>query len=283
LSSKTTSGSVLLEFRVGEKKYKVYRELMRSKRSVIQAQGYIVEGDTRTDYAVTGMRGRILDIIGIKERPQAKTTSMIYRSAIFSPQEMMKEILTEDSDRRLDTLRRAFGIEEYSNAKRNSDVIDGWAASESKVSSALSNGLLQRRQALTKEEENRSRISAENDRLDSEFKNIQADIQQADQRLAGLKEHRDTVLQLEASIPLLQNRVGDARSALAEDRRRLSAMREELTGIERAEKQVGELGQRYAEYVQEKQELDSLEPISEEFSKNENERQRLRATLGEKA
>ncbi len=282
LSSKTTSGSVLLEFRVEEKKYKVYRELMRNKKSVIQAQGYIVEGDTRTDYAVTGMRGRILDIIGIKERPQAKTTSMIYRSAIFSPQEMMKEILTEDSDRRLDTLRRAFGIEEYSNAKRNSDVIDGWAASESKVSSALSNGLPQKRQALTKEEENRSRISAENDRLDSEFKSIQTDIQQADQRLAGLKEHRDTVLQLEASIPLLQNRVGDARSALAEDRRRLSGMKEELTGIERAEKQVGELGQRYADYVQEKQELDSLEPISEEFSKNENERQRLRAALSEK-
>ena len=282
LNSKAMRGSVLLEFRVGEKNYKVYRELMRNKKSVIQGEGYIVEGDTKTGYAVTGMRGRILDIIGIKERPQAKTTSMIYRSAIFSPQEMMKEILTEDSDRRLDTLRRAFGIEEYSNAKRNSDLIDRWAAGETKVSAVLSNGLPQKRQALTKEEENRSRISTENDRLSSEFKNIQSDIQQADQKLAGLKEHRDTVLQLEASIPLLQNRVSDARSALTEERRRLSGMREELVGIERAEAQVGELGQRYAEYVQDKQEFESLESVSEEFSRNENERQRLRATLGDK-
>jgi exonuclease SbcC len=222
LNSKAMRGSVLLEFRVGEKKYVVYRELIRNKKSVIQGEGYIVEGDTKTGYAVTGMRGRILDIIGIKERPQAKTTSMIYRSAIFSPQEMMKEILTEDSDRRLDTLRRAFGIEEYSNAKRNSELIDRWAAVQAKVSAAGSNGLAQKRQALTKEEENRSRISTENDRISSEFKIIQSDIQQADQKLAGLKEHRDMILQLEASIPLLQNRVGDAKSALTEERRRLS-------------------------------------------------------------
>jgi exonuclease SbcC len=282
LNSKAMRGSVLLEFRVGEKKYVVYRELIRNKKSVIQGEGYIVEGDTKTGYAVTGMRGRILDIIGIKERPQAKTTSMIYRSAIFSPQEMMKEILTEDSDRRLDTLRRAFGIEEYSNAKRNSELIDRWAAVQAKVSAAGSNGLAQKRQALTKEEENRSRISTENDRISSEFKIIQSDIQQADQKLAGLKEHRDMILQLEASIPLLQNRVGDAKSALTEERRRLSGMKDELAGIERAEKQVGELGQRYAEYNQEKQELESLEPISEEFAKNENERQRLKAALGEK-
>ena len=282
LSSRSMRGSVLLEFRMGEKSYKVYRELLRNKKSVVQGEGYIIEGGGRTDYAVTAMRARILEIIGIKERPQAKTTSLIYRSAIFSPQEMMKEILNEDADRRLDTLRRAFGIEEYSNAKRNSGVIDRWASGETRVSAQLSSNLSQRRQALTKEEENRSRISAEYDRLSSEFRALGMDIQSADQRLAGLKEQRDKVLRLEASIPLLQSRVDDARRALAEERRRLSGIRDELEEVEKAERQVEELGQRYAEYTQQKQELESLEPVADEFSKNENELQRLNTKLNEK-
>src|SRR6476620_12009901 len=34
---------------------------------------------------------------------------------------MMKQILSSNSEKRLDILRRAFGIEEYSTAKRNSE------------------------------------------------------------------------------------------------------------------------------------------------------------------
>jgi len=80
-------------------------------------KGYIIDRGVKTDYSVTEMKSRILEITNINEKPQTKATSLIYRYAIFTAQEMMKQILTENQDRRLEILRRALGIDEYSTAR----------------------------------------------------------------------------------------------------------------------------------------------------------------------
>ncbi len=41
------------------------------------------------------MKTRILEILNFNERPKPKTSSLIYRYAIFTPQEMMKEVLNQ--------------------------------------------------------------------------------------------------------------------------------------------------------------------------------------------
>jgi DNA repair protein SbcC/Rad50 len=93
---------------------------------VTQKECYIVDGDVKTNYSVGEMKSKVLEIINIKEKPQTKATSLIYRYAIFTPQEMMKQILTKKPDRRLEILRRAFGIDEYSIAKKNTDLTSKW-------------------------------------------------------------------------------------------------------------------------------------------------------------
>ena len=79
------------------------------------------ENGTKSSYSVSELKTKILDIIKINERTETKTTSVVYRYAVYTPQEMMKQILSSNSEKRLDILRRAFGIEEYSTAKRNSE------------------------------------------------------------------------------------------------------------------------------------------------------------------
>jgi exonuclease SbcC len=123
LRSGEKKGSVSLEFEVKGRPYQIYRSLLRHEKNVVQDKCYIIDGDTTTNYSAGEMRSKILEIVNINEKPHTKATSVIYRYAIFTPQEMMKQILTENQERRIEILRRAFGIEEYSIAKKNIDII----------------------------------------------------------------------------------------------------------------------------------------------------------------
>ena len=117
LRSGQNKGSVLLEFQVNGKSYQAYRSLLRRGKNIIQDQGHVIDGDITTAYPVGEMKTKILEIININEKSQTRTTSLIYRFAIFTPQEMMKQILAETKERRLEILRRAFSIEEYQYCK----------------------------------------------------------------------------------------------------------------------------------------------------------------------
>ena len=49
-------------------------------------------------------------------------TDYDFRYAVFTPQEEMKQIL-RDSTRRLETIRRAFGVEDYKTASENAKIL----------------------------------------------------------------------------------------------------------------------------------------------------------------
>ena len=48
--------------------------------------------------------------------------NIIYRYTVYTPQEEMKQILTEDTETRMDTLRKVFGIDKYKLIRENSSI-----------------------------------------------------------------------------------------------------------------------------------------------------------------
>jgi len=69
------------------------------------------------------MKQRILDILAFNEPADPKAQSVIFRYAIFTPQEEMKAIIWMRADSRLQTLRKAFRIEDYRIAQDNSKTL----------------------------------------------------------------------------------------------------------------------------------------------------------------
>lgn len=149
------TGFVLLDFEVNGREYKVYRSLERKRDGVNQKEGYIVEDGVRTDYAVGEMKTRVLEILNFNERPRPKTSSVIYRYAIFTPQETMKEVLLQPVERRLETLRRAFRIEDYSTVANNASIITVWLDREIAILSRQTQDIGEKISAL--DEENRKK------------------------------------------------------------------------------------------------------------------------------
>ncbi|HYV51980.1 MAG TPA: SMC family ATPase, partial [Candidatus Eisenbacteria bacterium] len=201
LRSGEKKGSVLLAFQVNNQNYQIFRSLIRHNKKVTQDAGYIVDEQVRTSYSVTEMKAKILKIININEKAQTRTTSVIYRFAIFTPQEMMKQILSELPEKRLEILRRAFNIEEYSTARKNAEIFFSWTNGEIRVSSEISKDLYEREAFLEGLKQRVSLLAKEVEKGETEISELDKKIRELEAQIENLKPRQVLVLQLQVSIP----------------------------------------------------------------------------------
>ena len=96
---------------------------MKKKNSFSQDDCVLKTPDGLKPYSATEIKERVLEILNFNEPPDPKAQSVIYRYAIYTPQEEMKAILALRPDTRLQTLRKAFGIEDYIISKENSKAL----------------------------------------------------------------------------------------------------------------------------------------------------------------
>lgn len=117
-------GLIELTFRSGGKRYTVGRRLVRGKAGgATQKDAYLLSGDSREDLSVEQLRAAVIKILGFRESPSPKSKSQVFRYGVFTPQEEMKAILEQGAEERKQTLRRAFGIEEFKRARENADIV----------------------------------------------------------------------------------------------------------------------------------------------------------------
>jgi exonuclease SbcC len=124
LSKKADEGSVTLRFSVDDNSYEIKRILKRRGVSVSQdpQNSYLKEGDVIEPLSPSELKQRVLQILKFNEPADPRSESRIYRYAFFTPQEEMKHILI-DSAKRLETIRKAFGVEDYRIVAENAKMI----------------------------------------------------------------------------------------------------------------------------------------------------------------
>ncbi len=113
-------GSVRLSFSIGNKKITIKRTLKKTSSGIQQDSGYIVIDGKKTEGSALELKSKIFHLLGYPEEMVSKSKSLIYRYTVYTPQEMMKSILMEDKDERLNTLRKIFDIDKYKTIKENS-------------------------------------------------------------------------------------------------------------------------------------------------------------------
>ncbi len=113
------TGHVILEFEVDGKIYRISRSLKRKDGKVKQDK-VIIEGNGDVlSMAPSDAKTYVLRILNYNEPSNPKARSIIFRYAIYTPQEEMKKILNANQEERKKTIRKAFRIEDYSNARDN--------------------------------------------------------------------------------------------------------------------------------------------------------------------
>ncbi len=172
LKAGETEGSVGLQFESEGREYIVTRKLVKKRNSIGQQDCVLKTPEDTKSYSATEIKEKILEILNFNEPPDPKAQSVIFRYAVYTPQEEMKAILTNNPELRLQTLRKAFGIEDYKiageNGKGLSNEIDKksikFAAMADEIQSlrakleSLKTSIVQKRTELEALEDDRSKL-----------------------------------------------------------------------------------------------------------------------------
>jgi DNA repair protein SbcC/Rad50 len=260
-------GSVFLEFESKGKTYHVFRSLLRKGNKISQEEGFLYENGVKNSYSVGELKSRILDIIGINEKTQTKTTSTIYRFAIYTPQEMMKNILTSNKETRVEILRRAFGIEEYSTAKKNAEKFFSWIRNVTRIKKSIVNELSMYRMDIEKIKDSNESLREEIDYFKDSVEQLNDGIKIILKNMLETRERKERMLQAESAILHLQSTIDKNLQLEEEINLELGRMNQELYYIFESEKIVADLAPKYQEYIQKRQDLLEVTEKALEYDK----------------
>ena len=255
---------VELEFEVGNNEYRIIRTIERKKGSGgIQTRGWISEnGSTEEEMKPTEMKSKVLQILSFREKP-GKSSSRIYRFAVFTPQELMKEVLSQRADERLETLRRAFGIEDYSFAGSNTGTIVSRLNSLVKTYSEVSKPLPVKEELLRKTNESLRKSELDLQEISNELTERSSSISEIESNLSLLEKERDEARQIQAVIPQLEAGLLQIQNEYSEARIQLGRYETNLKEVKQAKITIAKLQPEYDTYLEAKKKLQSLDDLQE--------------------
>lgn len=122
LSNGKNFGGVILELEVDGKNIILERKLKRSSKSISQDNAAITIDGKRMESSVTEIKTKVLEILNYPSE-FIKKNNILYRYTVYTPQEEMKQIILENPETRLNTLRNVFGIDKYKRIKENLSLL----------------------------------------------------------------------------------------------------------------------------------------------------------------
>ena len=123
LRTDTSEGSVELHITIDHKNIVIKRSLKRQKADVRQDTGYLILDGKKITATPVELKSKILALLGYPQQLLTKSKSLIYRYTVYTPQEEMKQILLEQSEYRVDTLRKLFQIDKYKQVRENTQIL----------------------------------------------------------------------------------------------------------------------------------------------------------------
>jgi len=100
----------------------IKRILKKKKDSIGQESSYIIINNVKKEVAPVELKAKVIELLGYPMEMLNKK-NLIYRYTVYTPQEEMKRIIFESKEDRLNTLRKAFGIDKYKRVQENAVLV----------------------------------------------------------------------------------------------------------------------------------------------------------------
>lgn len=145
-------GKVKIIFEVDGNEIIIERTLKKGK-TISQEDCYITVNNEKKELSVTELKSKILEILSYPSE-FAKKQNILYKFTVYTPQEEMKQIILEDSDTRINTLRHVFGIDKYKTILENVSILTTKLREEKRMKEGMTASLEQNKSNLiTKQNE----------------------------------------------------------------------------------------------------------------------------------
>ena len=134
-------GGVSIEFEIDDKNIIIERTLKKTKTISQDYCSISIDGEKR-EISVTELKSKVLELLNYP-REFSKKQNLLYKFTVYTPQEEMKQIILEDSETRINTLRHVFGIDKYKKILENASVLIAKVREEKRIKEAITSNLEQ--------------------------------------------------------------------------------------------------------------------------------------------
>jgi len=234
-------GSVELSFSIDNCEYTVKRVLKRGKDTIKQDAGYIISNGIKKEGTAVELKSVIIDLIGYPKDLITKTSDLVYRYTVFTPQEEMKQILIEDAEIRLNTLRRVFGIDKYKKIKENCASNIKEIKDKVKVNYAKIELLDDKKKINVGIKEQIDKIKLKIDSLFPSTEEIKKEIGIKRKELVDVEENIKKVNELKKEFSVLENNYKFLNEQLDRNNNDLKQLNEQILIAEKEVKDTGEI------------------------------------------
>ena len=143
-------GKVKIVFDVDGEEIIVERTLKKGKTISQDSCSIVINGEKK-ELAVTELKGKILEILNYPQE-FAKKQNVLYTFTVYTPQEEMKQIILEDAETRINTLRHVFGIDKYKTILENVSILTTKMREEKRMKEGMTANLEQNKFNLISKE-----------------------------------------------------------------------------------------------------------------------------------
>jgi len=222
LSEGANSGYAKVRILQGHKTLEVHRGLKRTGGNVLQESCYISEDGTVSELSPGDLKQRVIGELGFNEPSHPRAESLVFRYAVFTPQEQMKEIIQRNPDERLHVIRRVLGIQSYQVAAENSDLIVKRLRNDVRNAEAATEDLEEMEEEAELERFRIKELDLRIPRLQMEETQAEYQTESLSAKLEEAKGERERIGAIAERIPEIRRSMTRLQSDINEDEGRIS-------------------------------------------------------------
>jgi len=257
-------GEVELKLDIDNKEVIIKRKLKRGKEDIKQEAGYIIMDGIKREGTHIELKTQILNLLGYPKDLITKSKDLVYRYTVYTPQDLMKQILMEDKDIRLDTLRKVFNIDKYKRIRENSQIFIRELKEKRKKCEGVIEDLDEKKKAKRKREE-------ETNKLEENIKGLTPKLEKIKEQL---KENKQLILKTEDSIKKLNELKNEFKLTEQNLDNKLEKRKNNTKELETLEKEINKIKKEF-----EGKEVMDIETLNKDIVQKENELRLMNNTI----
>lgn len=224
------TGKVVLEFEVDGENILIERTLKRGK-SINQDYCSITIDGEKSEISVTELKNKILEILSYPLE-FSKKQNILYKFTVYTPQEEMKQIILQDSETRINTLRHVFGIDRYKRIIENVSILSAKLREEKRMKEGMISNLEQDKLLLIEKEEELEHKKNDLVSVEKELflkTEIRKKVQEEQEEIVGKIEDKK---KLEQEIEKTKIIISSKSDAIFNNKKTISQLSEEIKSLE---------------------------------------------------
>lgn len=258
------AGSVELKLDLDRKEVIIKRVLKRGKDDIQQEAGYIIVNGIKKEGTHVELKTQVLDLLGYPKDLVTKSKDLVYRYTVYTPQEAMKQILMEEKDVRLDTLRKVFNIDKYKKIRENSQIFIRELKEKRKNYEGKIEGLEEKKKAKKQKQE-------EKEKFEEKIKELAPKLEEVKKQL---QENKNLILKTEDSIKKLNELNKELQLNELDLNNKLEKRKSNSKDIETIEKEINKIKKEIGG-----KEIRDMETLLNEITQKEQELRLMSNTI----